>query len=191
MKQDNLEKFIKNNREEFDQAEPPKNIWDKVAVDLDKRQSLVMRVSWRNISIRIAAGVALLFGCYYLYTTAVVKQRIAEGNSIYDTSEDIIIPELVEAEAYYNGQINSKLKLVNHYSKTFPGVKDEVIYDLAELDSVCADLKRDLKDGIDDEEIVEALIQTYRLKLDILEEILNHLQEIKVDKNDKKDEYKI
>jgi hypothetical protein len=55
-------------------------------------------------------------------------------------------------------------------------LRKEINIELSELDKIYRELKEDLKDNADNEEVVAAMIQNYRLKLEILEEILQQLQ---------------
>jgi hypothetical protein len=55
-------------------------------------------------------------------------------------------------------------------------LRKEVDIELTELDHIYRELKEDLKDNADNEEVVVAMIQNYRLKLEILEEILLQLK---------------
>jgi hypothetical protein len=48
---------------------------------------------------------------------------------------------------------------------------------MAQLDSICTDLKKDLKDNIANQEVIEAMIQNYRIKLQLLEDMLKLLKE--------------
>ena len=45
-----------------------------------------------------------------------------------------------------------------------------------ELDKIYKGLKNDLKDNVSNEEVIEAMIQNFRLKLQLLEEIQRQLQ---------------
>ena len=54
-------------------------------------------------------------------------------------------------------------------------------FDLVELDEVFEELKNDLKDDSDNEEVIEAMIQNYRLKLQILNEMLEQLNKANKD----------
>ena len=58
-----------------------------------------------------------------------------------------------------------------------PDVKKELNTDMSHLDSICTDLKKDLKDNISNQDVVEALIQNYRIKIRILEDMLTVLKE--------------
>ena len=56
-------------------------------------------------------------------------------------------------------------------------VKDpRVIEDLEAMDKAFAELKGDLEDNVDNEEVVAAMMENYQLKLRILEEILSELE---------------
>jgi len=59
---------------------------------------------------------------------------------------------------------------------TYPDLGSELNRDFSELDSICLELKQDLKDNVSNQEVIEALIQNYRIKLTILEDLLNQLE---------------
>jgi Ni,Fe-hydrogenase III component G len=52
-----------------------------------------------------------------------------------------------------------------------------------ELDNIFKELKHDLKDNAANEEVLQAMIQNYRIKLEILTEILEQLNKSKNKKN--------
>lgn len=79
--------------------------------------------------------------------------------------------ELAEMEQYYASEINQKVSLVKNQ------LKDEsILQDLAAMDQAFAELKADLKDNVDNEEVIAAMMENYQLKLRILEEILTELE---------------
>jgi hypothetical protein len=53
---------------------------------------------------------------------------------------------------------------------------DRILEDLNAMDDAFADLKSDLEDNVDNEEVIMAMMENYRLKLQILEEILSKLE---------------
>ena len=79
--------------------------------------------------------------------------------------------ELSEIERYYNTEINQKVTLVKSHIGN-----DQVLKDLEAMDQAFAELKADLKDDVDNEEVIAAMMENYQLKLQILEEILNELE---------------
>ncbi len=56
---------------------------------------------------------------------------------------------------------------------------EEINFDMVELDEIFEELKDDLKDDSDNEEVIEAMVQNYRIKLQVLEEILTQLKKSK------------
>jgi len=86
-------------------------------------------------------------------------------------------PQLKETEIYYNNLVNSLYKEATPLLVKNPEIKKELNTDLSQLDSICADIKKDLKDNVSNQEVVEALIQNYRIKIHILEDMLTVLKE--------------
>ena len=78
--------------------------------------------------------------------------------------------ELVEAQRYYQQQINQKIVRVRQLAG------DELVEaDFEKLDAAFDELKADLNDEVYNEAVVTAMIDNYRLKLKILEQILEEL----------------
>ncbi len=80
--------------------------------------------------------------------------------------------EIFEAEYYYQEMVNAKLAAVRGKVDT-----ELIMADFEEIDEAFAELKNDLKDNVDNEEVVQAMIANYRLKLRILEKIVSELEE--------------
>jgi len=75
------------------------------------------------------------------------------------------------------------LQEVKPYLTQYPSVEDELNTDLSELDSIYVSLKHDLKDNIANHEVIEAMIQNYRLRINILEDMLMFLQAEEMEEN--------
>ena len=75
----------------------------------------------------------------------------------------------VNLEGPKAGEVLVELKATN------PAMEEEIRYDIAELDRAYVELKQDLNEDLANREIVEAMIQNYRLKLKVLESILEQL----------------
>lgn len=97
------------------------------------------------------------------------------AGALYQFSPDESLnSELSEMEQFYNVEIDHKVSLVKSQ------IEDKrVLEDLAQMDQAFADLKADLKDNVDNEEVVAAMMANYQLKLEILEEILRKLEKEK------------
>lgn len=175
--EDRLEKYIREHRDEFDSLEPDQGTWEKIAGEEPSTASpgskKVIRLNqwiWR------AAIIVVIF------TAGFMAQRLLfpPGQSTENgqmAGQEIEIPELTEAKAYYSKLIDQKLKAIEPLLAGDPEIKEDITRDMAELDSLYNDMKKDLHDNIATAEVVDAMIQNYRLKLEILEEILDELSE--------------
>lgn len=172
--EDKFEKFVGRNRDEFDIHLPGPSVWENI----QKRQSKTLFFSGKKM-LRIAyrvASVAIIFVLSYAYhdfRTQNKPEKISArmNNKIYKE-----IPELKETEMYYNKQVDLKLKELKPLLKDQPEIEKIVKNDLTELDQVYASLKQDLNDNIANEKVLEAMIQNYRLKLQILEDLLSEVK---------------
>lgn len=168
---DKMEEYIRKNREKLDKLSPSPAVWKGIRKDLQRTRLRMVR--W----ISAAAMIIVVL------TTAALFYANKEGSSISlsgDKNEILIMnanPELKETEIYYNNLIN------NLYSEAAPlltghkDVEDELLNDLLQLDSICSDIKKDLRDRVSNQEVVEALINNYRIRIQILEEMLALLKE--------------
>ncbi len=132
------------------------------------------------ISLAIAASIILLLSIYIVVDRS---QRTTEiiGEQLID--DETKIKELMEAEVYYTSQIDNKKEEIFTYAGENDDFIKDIDLDLLELDQVFRELKQDILDNGKNEEVIEAMIQNYRLKLQILDEVLVQLQKSK-NKND-------
>jgi len=87
--------------------------------------------------------------------------------------------------------VNDKLSEILPMIEEFPELGEELRNDLLELDNIYEVLKADLVDNIANDEVVEAMIQNYRLKLKILEDIQSFLKETSKTQENEENEYEI
>jgi len=187
MKQDKLEKYVREHREAFDVLEPGESLWQGIAKPTPKTISM----NWKTIAIRVAAVVVIFIASYFTH------DWIEGGNHLSTTAQEKSLEkmdnvrELMEAEVFYSSQINDAKGQIVTLSGNNHELIDEINFDLIELDDVYSDLKNDLKDNGDNEEVIEAMIQNYRLKLQILEDILIQLKKSNQTNDNQKQGYEI
>jgi len=168
---DRFEEYIRKNRDDLDIYKPSPLLWRRIRNGLNPDKQIVRR--W----ISIAASVAVLI------TTSLIFYQIGKASRISDDTLDpdrgltIANPQLKEAEIYYNNQINMLFSEAAPLLTGNPELERELNYDISQIDSIYADLKKDLKDNIANQEVVEALIHNYMIKIKILEEMLAILKE--------------
>jgi hypothetical protein len=165
---DNLEEYIRQNRESLDRYNPPSSVWNKILRNIRLEKSPVYK--WLSIAamlIFIIGSSAFLFKLGYLSkSNGSIVLRSTQNNN-----------QLEETEIYYNNLINSLYREATPFLTSNPEIKKEFVTDISHLDSICVEIKNDLKDNISNQEVVEALIQNYRIKIYLLEDMLTILKE--------------
>jgi len=174
-----LEEYINKNREAFEVYDAHyEHIWEDVSKALDKHSHAPrgsLAVLWK-----IAASIVLLVGLAFLIFSAGSNRSLLKGRG-YLTAASV---EMADAEAYYTNLIDDKITRINQLS----GETDHILQEqLLILDKDYAEMKNDLRDDADGEEVVNAMIEYYRLKLSLLENILRELENTREPVNNDKD----
>lgn len=166
MKPDRLEKFITANRKAFDELEPSPEVWKKVKENSAKTK----RLRLNPILFRVAAVIAVAV----LVTGLLLKSNIfSSQQSAF--SADPELKELLEAESYYAQEVTTKMKEINKCYYTYPELKQEIETDLHELEEMYFDLKKDLKEGVSNKTVIEAMIENNRYRLKLVDDVLEQI----------------
>ncbi|MBE0638557.1 MAG: hypothetical protein IH598_08555 [Bacteroidales bacterium] len=172
MKKDKLEQFIISNRDKFDEFEPDPALFERIR----KPKPVIPMFSWNNVLWKAAAVLVIFVASYYFHDYMSPRQPIPQTAEATSEQPSEMIQMMIEAEAFYTAQIDDRRRELNLLAQDQPEIQLEINYELVELDSIYADLKRDLKDNASNEEVIEAMIQNYRIKLDILEDVLSQMR---------------
>jgi hypothetical protein len=168
---DRLEEYIRKNREELDRYDLSPEIWNGMRKELHGKRS--HRFRW----LPAAAMIVVVFTTAALFY---VYQRDSDPSSpVRDTGLLLMKanPQLMETELYYNNLVSTLYSEATPLLSGHPDIEKELIYDLSQIDSICADIKKDLRDNVANQEVIEALINNYRIKTHILEDMLELLKQ--------------
>jgi hypothetical protein len=168
---DKLEEHIRKNRLDLDRYNPSSGSWKKIRREIKKEKSPMRK--W----LSIAAMFVVILG-----TSLVLLKNGAfwSGKGLSkngDTTETIQDTQLKETEIYYNNLVNSIYTEAKPLLTSNPEIQKELVTDISHIDSICLDIKKDLKDNVANQEVIEALIQNYRIKIQLLEDMLTILKE--------------
>lgn len=167
MKTDRLEEFIKANRDEFDFREPSPEVWERISGNSKKTR----RFRTGNYFLRVAAIITLV-----VVTSAVLwRSNVITPENRAKNTQDPELRELIEAEAYYAHQVNSRLKAIRKCYYTFPELKQDVENDLTELEQMYKALKNDLKENVSNKAVIEAMIENNRYRLKLVDDVLEQI----------------
>ena len=165
---DRLEDFVKQQREQFDLHEPDPSIWLKI----QPPHVPVVRERKPMRWLRVAAAVAMIFagstaGIYFLTGQKAETDQLSKA----------LYLEIQETEQYYSQMVSQRYNELKPFLAENPAAEEMLTADMEELDEVYLELKEDLKDNVSNPEVIEAMILNYRVKLEILEDLLNQLNE--------------
>jgi predicted CopG family antitoxin len=179
---DRLEDFVKQHQQQFDRHEPDPSLWLKIHPD----NAQVVQKSRPMRLLRIAAAVAMIFAG----STAGIYFLTGEkgGTDLYSSE---LYSEIVETEQYYSRMVSDRYNELQPFLVANPSASEMLTTDMDELDDVYRELKEDLKDNASNPEVIEAMILNYRVKLEILEVLLNQLKEKENQDDEKHESYSL
>jgi hypothetical protein len=175
MKKNKLENFIQNNREAFDDLEPSAEIWKNIEKGIKtNRSSRILNINhwiWKA-----AVLIAVFTSAWFLHDWVERPGKNKAEAKSESTQGSMVLNELAEGEAYYTAQINIKQAELEKYSSEHPEIFDDLKREFMELDHDNLQLKEDLVQSNANEKVIEAIMQSYRIKLKILDQMLIQLR---------------
>jgi hypothetical protein len=176
MKEDRLEQFVSQHKEEFNDLDAPVMAWDVIEKKIEKPRLS----AWLPLAWKVAAAILIFASAWYLndYFDAKQTRQVSKTDQA-SRIENPVLNELSDAEAYYTSQINNKQEELLKYTREHPEILEDLKKEFKELDKNNQELKRDLAESNADEKVIEAIIQSYRMKLEILEQVLTEMKEKK------------
>lgn len=195
--QDGLEKFVKNNREAFDAKVPSFDLWENIEKGLNEqkeekiippapksRRMSVVKSSNNTFRRRMMRYGSIAAVGLLLLTIGGVIGSLWSGNSgnamaNMEVSLSDVSDEYAETEAFYAQKVSANIQELKKRN-----YDEGILDDIQELDEAFQELKRELgqSNAFSNEEIVQAMIENYQMKIEILERVLERLP-TKIDGN--------
>ncbi|MFH0759612.1 MAG: hypothetical protein V2B15_20160 [Bacteroidota bacterium] len=164
-----LEKHIRDQRDQLDRDQPREGHEARFLKKLDKP---VRRVNFRHV-LQIAASVAII-----LTSAVVLIQQNRSGSKI---AERETTTSVQEAEMYFTSQMNQRYDQIREFSFDNTEEKTVLLNELEDLDDFQQQLMKDLEANPGDERVVNALIRHYQIKLDVMDQIIVQLNQLKTE----------
>ena len=166
---DKLKIYADKHREDFDQYSLNlDDAWQVIEKELSRHEKKTIHLPWRSIVKMTAVILVLMMVGIGYYVNGLRSNMDENGIALRNISV-----ELADTEAFYTSKIEEKLALINASAEI---VEPEVHAQLEILDDEYTSLRNDLKDNANSEEVINAMIENYRLKLRLLEKILEEIQ---------------
>ena len=191
---DNLDRFIKENINHFDEEQPSEKLWEQIEKVLKHTTPVPvrsLRQRWRT-----AAAAVILFAtvatAYFIFKKAgPVNQPIVKNKTIASPDNKVakdadiaaIDPVYAQQAARFSVLIDAKQKELKAIQNDEPSLYKKFSFDIQRLDSTYSLLKQQLPVNPNKEELMEAMIYNLQLQIELLNQQLNIIQKIKQSKS--------
>lgn len=171
---DELDKIIKENRQLFDSAEPSQGHFNRFEQALISQNATKSRsIVWSQL-LKVAS-IAILVILSGLYVT---EHFILNNNSesVIATNEN---REFNDAQQYYMHQVNQSIVQIEQMEGFMNAEQKQMLADeMTEMDEMYKRLIKDYNAMPNDDRIIQAMLNHYQMKMDILNRITNDLKNV-------------
>ena len=177
---DELERLISNNRQSIQNEEPMEGHFERFEARLQKAAKATPKFKL-NSFLKIAAIVVFVLLAVNQARIYFVPEKKEPLSSLGSIS-----PEYREVEFYYTNSIQlgldqwEKLKKDGQISES-----DQLMMkkEQQEFDQMYQKLQEDLKANPDDERVINAMLEYYQARMNVMTLVINKLKEVKSQKN--------
>jgi len=168
---DELKKLIEENRQMFDSAEPSEGHFDKfekmlMATKANKTRSTV----WPTLLKVAAIAILIILSGLYVTEHFILKTIPVANNQS---------TEFNEAQQYYIQLVDQRIGTIEQMKSNMTSEQKELlIQELSDMDEMFKKLQNDSKEMPNDPRIIQAMLQHYQMKIDILNRIVNDLKNV-------------
>jgi len=167
-----LEKHIKQQRLQLDADAPREGHEERFRQMLHYQP--VRKINFRH-GLQIAASIAVILA------SAVMLIRSNKSGDKVAVNE--IPASVIEADQYYATQVAYRVDQIKQFEFHDNREKTLLLEELEELDTFQQQLMIDLEANPDDERVINALINHYQEKLDVMDQIIYQLNQLKTQMN--------
>ena len=192
MKKDNLERFVRDNREDFDDREPPGDLWQKIANGLGESPDQTptdATAPFRQIHKNPVWSDAFKGGGFMNWrVAAAVACLLLAGGFWYANHQYGITrhPEVVAASPVYAKEVAEYTRLIadkraelQQMTEDDPALYQAFATDMVRLEKSYKSLRADLPQNPNQEVLIQAMIQNLQIQINLLNEQLRVIERIK------------
>jgi RNAse (barnase) inhibitor barstar len=189
-----LERYIRDNREAFDDKEPSDALWDKISSnvfnaqnDTDIGQPKIIHKDFQNggyfrhfegLNWRMAASILLFVGLGYVVYNFNEQYQVTSQPTIVLAS-----PTMAKQVGQYTTLVENKRIELKKLTENNPDLYNQFAQELDVLEKSYQNLKADLPKNQNQETLISAMIQNLQLQIDVLNQQLQIIEKIKDSKN--------
>lgn len=170
-----IDEILKDNRDLFVDKEPMAGHMERFQYKLQQRLHPAKPIKSIVPYLLRAAVVTVLITLSSLWTWEHFIRPENNRMSLGDVS-----PQYREVENYYMHQVSMmEEEIVSVDFNSNPQQKDMLLTEMKSMDSAYIQLQKELKANPDDERIINAMIEHYQTKVEVMTFILNQLKSIR------------
>lgn len=168
---DNFEKHIRDNATQFDTQKADRaKLWANISAELHKPEPKVIPL-WKRPMLRIAASVVLLLGI-----ASFIGLSLYGGGT---TETQYVSKELLEIDMHYQGLVSYQVQLVQNNPNLSETDKAEFLSFMDELDAEYESLRQEMRNNLDNERVLEAVVANYKKRIELIENLLQQINDAK------------
>jgi septal ring factor EnvC (AmiA/AmiB activator) len=177
MMSNKLKNFISDNRKAFDDERPSEKVWENIEASFtEKKKKKFILTPLYKWSMAAAAMLILASGAYFIFLKKPVETTI-----VAKTEPDVnaLDPEIGPQINQFVKMIDAKQEELKALAKEQPELYQQFTTAINQLDSSYNTLKNQLSATPNKEMLLEAMIQNLQLQLNVLNQQLNIIHQIK------------
>ena len=168
---DNFEKHIRENAAQFNEHKADlAKLWANISAGLHQPEPKVIPL-WKRPMLRIAASIVLLLGI-----AGFIGLSVLSGGA---TETQYVSKELLEIDMHYKGLVSYQVQLVQNNPNLSEMDKAEFLSFMDELDAEYETLREEMRNNLDNERVLEAIVANYKKRIELIENLLRQLNDAK------------
>ncbi|NAY93212.1 hypothetical protein GTQ34_14960 [Muricauda sp. JGD-17] len=174
MEKDNIEQLFERLQGQIDFEEPVTGHSERFMEKLQKHKGAIPLRSrkntwWKSLSIAASLALIAILGLQVFNIEPNIKQQVVK-----------IAPEVSDTEFYFASLIEEQVQLLkDEKTPQTAQLVDDTLMQLEHLEEDYKKLEQDLVNGGDSKIILNAMINNFQIRIDLLKEVLGNIENIK------------
>jgi len=165
---DELEDFVRQNRNKFDDKEPSGKVWKGI----ERSLSFTTTSLWNSVTLwRAAAILFMALSVYLLIPEKEAPTQISKTD--IPAQQETGLKEFTEVESFYVEQISQKTQLIDEFQRS-EGLNG-FTRDFQQLEAMYLVLKEEMKTS-PSQKVKDALVLNLLVRIDLLNQHLHKLE---------------
>ena len=165
---DQLENFVNENRQAFDDKEPADRVWTGIENGMSFKKSVSL---WNTVGLwRAAAIIFMVASCYLLYSNL---NQPRQADLASNKTQQEVVSEFADVEEFYFQEISEKTALIEEFKRA-DGLNG-FTNDFKQLEAMYNVLKEEMKTR-PSQKVKDALVLNLLVRIDLLNQELHKLE---------------